>query len=91
MLALVGDHEWMHQAFSISFGGRPKAAYTRLRIKNVDLKIAEGRIVEKGLGRDKARRPGAYDVLARAAARMKTRLMPSAASGHDEIRDGKAM
>ena len=91
MLALVGDHEWMHQAFSISFGGRPKAAYTRLHIKNVDLKSADGRIVEKGLGCDKARRSGAYDVLARAAARMKTMLTPSAASSRNEIRDGKVM
>jgi hypothetical protein len=81
----------MHQAFSISFGGRPKAAYARLCIKNMDLKSAEGCIVEKGLGRDKARRSGAYDALARAAARMETRLMPSAASVHDAIRDRKAM
>jgi hypothetical protein len=65
MLALVGDHEWMHQAIGIVFGGRPEAAYARLRIKNVDLKSAQGRIVEKGLGCDKARRPGACDCVSK--------------------------
>jgi hypothetical protein len=62
----------MRQAFSIAIGGRPEAAYARLRIKNADSKSVERRIVEKGLGRDKVGRPGASDVFARVAARVKT-------------------
>ena len=54
MLALVRDHQRMHQARGIIFTCRPKTANPRLSFEDGYLEATRGCIVKKRLGSHKA-------------------------------------
>ena len=60
MLALVGDHERVHEPGIVCFRGRPQTANTALAFKDCHPEGAWGDIVQEGFCCDEARGPGAW-------------------------------